>query len=65
MKFRSHKQGNRGFATLVVMMVVGLMLIYVAANTTSIGYVDRSLRLIEAKQLEKFPRPAEAGGIRP
>lgn len=65
MKLNLKPSGDRGFATLVVMMVVALMLVYVAGNVTSLGYVDRSLRLIEERQLRKFPKPPEAKEVRP
>jgi hypothetical protein len=53
---RSNRR-QQGFATLLVMVIAGLMGTYLMYNTGTVHHVHKNLRLIEQKQLRKFSQP--------
>lgn len=57
MKLQSPKPGQRGFVSLLVIVVAGLMGTYLLYNTATVTHVSKNLRLIEQKQLRKFKAP--------
>ena len=57
MKIRTSKQRRRGFATFLVFIVASTMAAYLMLNTTTVAHLGKSLRVLEKKQLEKFPAP--------
>ena len=58
MKTRGSTTGSRGFATLIVILVVALMATYVVLNTRTLSGTKRALDALEKQQLRKFEQPA-------
>jgi wyosine [tRNA(Phe)-imidazoG37] synthetase (radical SAM superfamily) len=54
---KTRRSRPRGFATLIVMILTGLMTTYVVMNSRTLTGLKRSLQTIEQKQLRKFNRP--------
>lgn len=49
----------RGFATLIVMIIAGLMTAHLVMGTRTLDGLKRSLQTIEQRQLRKFEQPAK------
>jgi len=60
MKLQSQRSSQRGFASILVIIVAGLMGAYLVFNTSTVTHVSKNLRLIERKQLRKFQSPRKA-----
>lgn len=57
------KPGQSGSAVIVLLAMLGIMLIFVAANTIAIRSLQRELKLIEKKQVHRLQAapPAKPG----
>ena len=63
MKISSGKISNsesarteRGSVVLLLLVLLGIMAVYLACNNLVLNNLQRELRLIEKKQIEKFSR---------
>lgn len=58
----SSQRSARGSATILVLALVAIMMVFLTANQLVLHNLKRELRLVEQKQLKKFqpppPRPA-------
>ena len=56
MKFpvRNPSRRNHGSAVVVMIVLLGLMLIFVLANLKTLHFMDRELKLIEKRQLQRL-----------
>lgn len=58
-----HRRRERGSATILVLALVAILVVYMNGNQLALHSAKRELRLLEAKQLKKFqapPKPAKA-----
>ena len=53
MNISSQTAGNRGFATLAVLAILSIILIFVTANARRIQALDRELKLVEQRQIDR------------
>ena len=51
---------ERGSATVLVLALVGVMVIYVNNNQATLAALQRDLRHVEQQQLKKFQAPPKA-----
>jgi hypothetical protein len=55
-----HPGGERGSATILVLALVAIMMVFLTANQRVLHSLKREVRLIEQQQLKKFqPPPAK------
>ncbi len=54
------KRGERGFASLIVLVLLAIMVMYVINNGVVLNQLRQNLRLIEQRQQKKFKKPADA-----
>jgi hypothetical protein len=55
MKIRLQPNRERGFfATVIMVAILGLLLIYVAANVKRLHQLDRELKLVEQRQAARL-----------
>jgi hypothetical protein len=68
-KAASNRKGNRGAATLIVLVLLFLMVAFIAGNSANLHSLELELRRVEHLQLRKYqPRPstnAPAPGLPP
>lgn len=50
----SRGRNERGSATLIVIILLGTMLVFIASNTTNLNQLKRELDFIEKKQVERL-----------
>ena len=55
---RRNRCRERGSAVFVVIVLLSMMFMYVSANLKLLWQLDRELKLIEQRQLQKFEKPA-------
>ncbi len=53
MRINLERARERGMAVIVVIMLVGIILIYVAANLRSLELLRRDLKLVEQHQIRR------------
>lgn len=53
----SSRRSARGSATILVLALVAIMMVFLAANQLVLHNLKRELRLVEQKQLKKFQPP--------
>jgi hypothetical protein len=57
------RKDQKGFSTIVVMVLIALLAVFAASNSLILGGFKRSLNQIEQRQLKKFntqtPTPKE------
>ena len=59
MKLTLQPNRERGFfATIIMVAILGILLIFVAANAKRLQLLDRELKLVEQRQVMKFNTPA-------
>lgn len=59
MKLPLQPNRERGFfATIIMVAILGILLIFVAANAKRLLQLDRELNLVEQRQVKKFNTPA-------
>lgn len=51
---------NHGSAVVVMIVLLGLMLIFVFANVKTLHFLNRELKLIEKRQLQRLSATAHA-----
>jgi hypothetical protein len=51
---RIESRNSHGSAVIVVIVLLGLMLIFVFANLKTLHFMDRELKLIEKRQLQRL-----------
>ena len=51
---------NHGSAVVVMIILLGLMLIFVFANLKTLHFIDRELKLIEKRQVQRLSAKALA-----
>jgi hypothetical protein len=51
---RNASRHDHGSAVVVVIVLLGLMLIFVFANLKTLHFIDRELKLIEKRQLQRL-----------
>ena len=56
MKIQRSSHPERGMAVVVVLALIAVLLIYVAANLRSLGLLDRELKRVEQKQIQRLDR---------
>jgi hypothetical protein len=56
---------NHGSAVVVMIVLLGLMLIFVLANLKTLHFMDRELKLIEKRQLQRLSNMALATNTSP
>ena len=63
----SHRRKQNGSAVLVVIILLGVMLAFIASNTTNLNQLKRELNLIEQKQLKRVHviEPADINPAKP
>ena len=49
---------ERGFMIIAMMAILAMMLIYVAASTTTLTRLRQNLKLVEQKQVQRLQTPA-------
>ena len=54
---RPYRRGERGSATILVLALVAIMMVFVTANQLVLHNLKRELRIVEQKQLKKFQSP--------
>jgi len=54
LKLLNASRCNHGSAVLVIIVLLGLMLIFVFANLKTLHFMDRELKLIEKRQLQRL-----------
>lgn len=57
MKIRLHKSKQVAAATLVVVILLGIMSLLLMANSRSLSQLKRQLDAVEVRQLQKFKPP--------
>lgn len=65
---RPYRRRERGSATILVLALVAIMMVFLTANQLVLHNLKRELRLVEQKQLKKFQPPAAkpaAAPVRP
>jgi hypothetical protein len=50
---RSLQRSRRGYATVVVLALLGLLLVLVASGTRALNQLKREMRLIEQRQVQR------------
>jgi hypothetical protein len=50
------RQRQSGVAVIVMLALLSIMLIYIAANSRSLSHLDRELKLIEQRQIQRLER---------
>ena len=50
-------RGERGSATILVLTLLAILVVYMNSNQLALHTLKRDLRLIEQKQLKKFQPP--------
>ena len=50
----NHPRSERGSATIVVLVMLGIMMIFFATNMVTIKTLARELKLVEKKQVERL-----------
>lgn len=50
----SQKASRSGLATIIVMTVLAIMLVYIMANVRALNTLDKELKLVEQKQLNRL-----------
>ena len=56
------RRNQNGSAVLIVMILLGAMLVFVASNTTNLNHLKRELNVIEQKQLKRVHATEPAAG---
>ncbi len=51
-----HQEG--GFATLIIIVILSLLLIYLMGNVRTLHYLGRDLRMVEVQQQRRLQRQA-------
>ena len=55
MKISISPQSNRsGLATIIVLAVIAIMLVYITANVRALNTLDKELKLVEQKQIKRL-----------
>ena len=55
MKVSLSRRTNRsGMATIIVLAVLAIMLVYITANIRALNTLDKELKLVEQKQLKRL-----------
>lgn len=54
MKVSLSRRSNRGMATIIVLAVLAIMLVYITANIRALNTLDKELKLVEQKQLKRL-----------
>ncbi len=57
---RPYRRGERGSATILVLALVAILVVYLNGNQIALHSAKRELRLLEQKQLKKFQAPAKS-----
>ena len=52
--YSNHPRAQRGSATLVVLVMLGIMMIFFATNLVTIRVLTRELKLVDKKQVERL-----------
>ena len=58
-------RAERGSVVLLLLVLLGIMAVYLASNNLVLNNLQRELRLIEKKQIEKFSRPPAPTATKP
>jgi hypothetical protein len=53
-EYRNRSRSQRGSATIVVLVILGIMMIFFATNLVTIKTLARELKLVEKKQVERL-----------
>jgi len=56
MKIQPASHRERGMAVVVVLALTSVLLVYVAANLRSLGLLDRELKRVEQKQIQRLDK---------
>ena len=56
MKIQRSSHRERGMAVVVVLALISVLLVYVAANLRSLGLLDRELKRVEQKQIQRLDK---------
>jgi len=62
---RNVSRRNHGSAVVVMIVLLGLMLVFVLANLKTLHFMDRELKLIEKRQLQRLSTMALATNTSP
>jgi hypothetical protein len=57
-KHQPSRQTRSGMATIIVIALLAIILMYVAANARTLGYLKRDLHLVEQKHQRRLALPA-------
>lgn len=59
---RSHTRRNTGSATIAMLVLLSILLIFVLANVKTLTFLKRELNLVEKRQLQRLnaERPARS-----
>ncbi|HEX4647170.1 MAG TPA: hypothetical protein VH598_16320 [Verrucomicrobiae bacterium] len=61
----NRRRSEHGSATIVVLVMLGIMMIFFATNLVTIKTLTRELKLVEKKQVERLSGgvPHNSGGV--